>query len=384
MNIPRLILVLLALVSIPARACTIFVLTDADHALFFNNEDWSNPATRIWFVPAGKGYVGCAYLGFDDGWAQGGLNTAGLAFDWVAGGAEKWEPSPARPAVRGNPAERMLETCSTVDEAIAFFRTHWEPSFARAHIMIADRTGASVIIGAKDGQLHVERANGSRGFGYGWQTLADRLAKSPAPTVANGVAILNACLQSGATPTRYSNVFDLKTGEMVLFPTPGGGESMSLFLAAELAKGGHYYDLPQLRTQLTAAPRPIPNNLKRFFLDEFQPLADQELPIAQRVRGFIRDAASGTMRAEDYAEEFWQQISPAQKQIQAEMQPLGEFASLALVGRKDDADRRSYLYLIEFKNARVLQRYVLDGKGRLAAIANEGAELKHEAGVKTN
>ena len=25
------------------------------------------------------------YVGFDNGWAQGGMNTAGLAFDWVAG-----------------------------------------------------------------------------------------------------------------------------------------------------------------------------------------------------------------------------------------------------------------------------------------------------------
>ena len=68
-----------------ADACTIFVLTDTNHAIFCNNEDWSNPKTRIWFVPAGTNYFGCAYVGFDNGFAQGGLNTEGLAFDWVAG-----------------------------------------------------------------------------------------------------------------------------------------------------------------------------------------------------------------------------------------------------------------------------------------------------------
>ena len=36
-------------VELPASACTIFVLTDKDRALFCNNEDWSNPNTRIWF-----------------------------------------------------------------------------------------------------------------------------------------------------------------------------------------------------------------------------------------------------------------------------------------------------------------------------------------------
>jgi hypothetical protein len=73
-----------SIASLPVLACTIFVLTDRNRALFFNNEDWLNPKTRIWFVPAGDGYFGCAYVGFDDGYAQGGLNTKGLAFDWVA------------------------------------------------------------------------------------------------------------------------------------------------------------------------------------------------------------------------------------------------------------------------------------------------------------
>jgi hypothetical protein len=53
----------------PSRACTIFVLADAERTLFCNNEDFSNPRTRIWFVPGGPDFFGCVYLGFDDGWA---------------------------------------------------------------------------------------------------------------------------------------------------------------------------------------------------------------------------------------------------------------------------------------------------------------------------
>ena len=106
---------LLLLAPLRVSACTIFVLTDADRSLFFNNEDWFNPATRLWFVPAGKDHLGCAYLGFDHGWAQGGLNTAGLAFDWVSGFAEKYEPGPGLQPVRGNPSERMIESCKTIE-----------------------------------------------------------------------------------------------------------------------------------------------------------------------------------------------------------------------------------------------------------------------------
>jgi penicillin V acylase-like amidase (Ntn superfamily) len=79
------VLAFVSYASLPIHACTIFVLTDTNRALFCNNEDWSETKTRIWFLPAGDGYYGAAYVGFDNGWAQGGLNTEGLAFDWVTG-----------------------------------------------------------------------------------------------------------------------------------------------------------------------------------------------------------------------------------------------------------------------------------------------------------
>jgi hypothetical protein len=49
--------------SLPVFACTIFVLTGTSRVLFCNNEDWSNPKTRIWFIPASDRYYGCVYVG---------------------------------------------------------------------------------------------------------------------------------------------------------------------------------------------------------------------------------------------------------------------------------------------------------------------------------
>src|SRR3954471_8880050 len=141
-----LILARIAFVSLPVHACTIFVLTDTNRALFCNSEDWPDPNSRIWFIPSGDGYHGAAYVGFDTGFAQGGLNTEGLAYDWVAGYKEQWEPSPHSQTFRGNPSQRMLETCATVKDAIGFFRSHDYVGFVRAKMLVADRTGASAII----------------------------------------------------------------------------------------------------------------------------------------------------------------------------------------------------------------------------------------------
>ena len=252
------------------HACTIFVLTNTNRVLFCNNEDWSNPKTRLWFVPAGAGYYGCVYVGYDDGWARGGLNTECLACDWVGGFTEQWEAGPREQCVRGNPTERLLESCDG-RRCHPFCRQHPEPDFARAKIFVADKTGASAIIDARNGRLVVEQTLRSRGFGFA-DIIADKmLANSSEPTVANGAAILRACVQRGQYATKYSNVFDLKSGDIWLFPLGEQKDEAKLNLAVELAKGGHYYDMPGIREQLAHATlQPLLTNMKRFFMDEFR------------------------------------------------------------------------------------------------------------------
>ncbi len=262
----RLALVLgfAALAALPSRACTIFMLTDGDHVLFCNNEDWSDPKTRIWFIPGEGGRYGCAFVGFGNGWAQGGVNTPGLAFDWVAGFKESWDRDPALKEVPGNPAQRMLETCASVDEAIRFFQTHWEPSFSYARIFVGDRTGASAVIGARDGHFHVDRSTQSCAFGYRGELAQDLLAKRPEASATSAIQILRASKQEGRYATKYSDVFDLKTGEIFVFGPPDWSEPARFDLQAELKKGGHYFDLPRVQEQRFRKPRRLTRDMKKF------------------------------------------------------------------------------------------------------------------------
>lgn len=363
----------------PARPCTIFVLTDGERVLFFNNEDWFNRNTRLWFVPAGDVHLGCAYVGFDDGWAQGGVNSAGLAFDWVSGFNEPYEPDPALQPVRGNPAERMLESCRTVAEAVAFFRTHREPDFRRSRILVADATGASAVIGALHDKLHVAVRHDSRGFGWGHVALEAELAKQPVPTVENGTVILLACVQPGDGGTKYSSVYDLVNGTIVLFPVPGKDERVTLDLASELARGGHYYDIPQIREQTSSTVQPLLANMRRFHLDEFQPLADQNPAIIARLAAIIRDAATGGMQRDDYAPDLWTQLAPVQNDIRSDMQRLGRLRSLTVVEQHLAADRREYRCIVDFEHARVLGFYAFNDRDQITAIRSEFAEMKGAA-----
>lgn len=367
----------------PVYACTIFVLTDAERTLFFNNEDWSDPATRLWFIPAGEGYYGATYVGFDNGWAQGGVNTEGLAFDWVAGFDAQWEGDPTLLSVRGNPSQRMLESCATVEEAIAFYRKYWEPGFSYAKIMIADKSGASVIIGAKNNQLQFDRSNESRGFGYGSQTLNKMLADRPIPTLASGAPILQACLQDGQYATKYSSVYDLKSGDISLLKFSDRTEEVQINLYDELKKGAHYYDIPAIEEQLKQTPMMLQSSMKRFILDEYKPIPDQHPAITQKISVVLTNAMAGELNSNDFTDEFWKEIEPMRQDIQADMAQLGTLISLTPVEIREEDPQGNYRYRIEYKNAIVLQSFVLDDQHKIASIQPEGAEQKFSTKKQT-
>lgn len=263
-------LAFIVLADVSAEACTILVLADADRALFCNNEDCKNSHARVWFVPATKNRLGCVYVGLRNQWAQGGMNTKGLAFDGVAGisfeGVTNATPVALQPKmqrVRGNPSERMLESCGSVDEAIAFYGSHKEPTFSYATFMVADRSGAFALFGAKAGRLHVVKGKGCAAWGWNGGIASKLIGQDPTPAITNAANILDTARSRDEYPTRYSNVFDLKSGEVFLFLFPDRPDPMSLNLAEELSKGRHYYDMREIKEQLNQKLR-RPSRLKEW------------------------------------------------------------------------------------------------------------------------
>jgi hypothetical protein len=244
-----------------AHACTVFTIVGGERILFCDNEDFSNPRTRIWFVPGSAARHGCVYLGFDDGWGQNGLNDKGLAYGWVAGFKEKWERRPEMKTIDGKPCHQMLESCGTVEEAIRFFEQHWEESFSYGRLLVADRTGKSVILRAKDGKLHAPIVTQSQGMGHRFGMRGDEaaplLAQITKPTLADAARLLEFTRQEGVNATKYSVVFDLNTCNLWLYRFPEQIEPVQLDLRSELEKGPHFYDIPELRNNLQQELRPL-------------------------------------------------------------------------------------------------------------------------------
>jgi hypothetical protein len=207
-------------------------------------------------------------LGFDDGWGQNGLNDRGLAYGWVAGFKERWERQPGMKSVRGGPCHRMLESCETVENAIAFFERHWEESFSYGKLLVADRTGKSVVIGAKDGELHAPVATGSQGIGHRFGLRGNEatlmLPKVKSATLSEAARMLDFTRQEGVNATKYSAVFDLNTRDIWLYRFPEHSKPVQFSLSRELKKGPHYYDIPALSNQSPQQPRPLTKEMEEL------------------------------------------------------------------------------------------------------------------------
>lgn len=223
-----------------AFSCTMFTYTNNGKTYFCNNEDNPNPDTEIRFYPSENGNYAWVYLGNPNNWAQGGVNEKGLCWDWFAGfPVEGWKEDSTKITLDRNPSETMIVKCATVEEAIDFYEKYNEPGFSYGRIMIADKTGNSVIIGWKDGKMSVTRkdkdllAQGYRG----------KVVKSYFSNIQGEkdlrymTGALSAAHQNGKSPTQYSNIICLNDGKIILYKYCNFDEFVELDYTKLLQKG---------------------------------------------------------------------------------------------------------------------------------------------------
>ncbi|RPJ84029.1 MAG: DUF3471 domain-containing protein, partial [Acidobacteria bacterium] len=233
-------------------ACTIFRVTRGTTTLVGNNEDDNNPATRVWFLAAEDGKYGRVFLGFTGGPPQGGMNDQGLFFDWVADNpSDDWKRDPNKLNYAGSVSEKILEEAATVEEALELYEKWNDTAFLKSRTMLVDKSGASAIVGWKDGKVMVVRGRERfQAMGFGYATAAERFAEITDISIESVSSILEACVQRGDYPTQYSNVYDLQRGEVWVYFFHQQKPPLKLNLQAELSKGHHYFDLPVLAEQM--------------------------------------------------------------------------------------------------------------------------------------
>lgn len=258
----KTLLLLIALVTTlgihrSVAGCTIFMATRGDRVLVGNNEDWTNPETRMWVVPAGKSRFGVLFFGFDDGFPQGGMNERGLFFDGAALPLKEEAAEAGKPKANASVLHDMMRRCATVQEALVFLARYDLAPLARAQLLLADRTGDSAIVERN----HVIRRRGEyqiatnfRHSRFGADQIsceryrtADRmLGEGNEISVELFRTILDATHQEGPSSTLYSNIYDLKSGEIYLYREHDFARVVKIRLSEVLAKGKHRISLRSL------------------------------------------------------------------------------------------------------------------------------------------
>ena len=239
-------------------------MSNGGTVLVGNNEDY-NLEGNIWFVPPSGNKNGRITFGFDNGWSQGGMNDKGLFFDWAATTQTAWEYSAEKitymdHTVRGayHICEMIMEECSSTEEAIEIFNRYNVPGLKSSHPMFVDQTGGSAIIEWGNNALAVQRkdksyqvltnfnlSNPSIGWFPCWRyNLVNKiLEENIEPTVELFRTILDTVHQEGQYHTVYSNVYDVKNGDIYVYHKYNFDEVLKIHIQNELKKGSRTFKL---------------------------------------------------------------------------------------------------------------------------------------------
>ena len=238
-----------------AFSCFIMFLTDGKNVFVANHEDWYARDAEVTFIPASGKKFGMVYFDFaSEKIAQGGLNTAGLFFDGTKTPNAPYPDNNNKINCKCYLWTKILEECATVDEAIKYVEKYKVPELEDIHVLFADRSGNSAVLGVYNNKLQVHRRKGGYQLltnfnlndpSYGGEAKCIRYAAADSmlrndssATISNIQKILAQTHQEDLTI--YSNVYNLTTAEVYvysLYTRNNFTNSVKLHLANELKKG---------------------------------------------------------------------------------------------------------------------------------------------------
>lgn len=223
-----IVIACLCLIGSPVQACTGLVVSDGDRVLVGNNEDWSNPCTKIWFKQPVNDRYGGVFFGFDDYAAQGGMNQKGLFFDGFSLKEKAVTGQEGKPRFKGDLIKEIMTTCATVEEALIILDKYNLDQMRNYQIFIADAGGDAAIIegGAfirKTGRFQVVTNFRQSQTESGdiscprYRIARDMLASCTDVNISLVRRVLAATHNELFYPTLYSNIYDLKAGKVHVY-----------------------------------------------------------------------------------------------------------------------------------------------------------------------
>lgn len=267
---------LLILGQYQVYSCTIVsAIARNGHVWNLNNEDGPfGVANFINVFPKSEkaryGYYTLSYLSPEYGKGgniQGGMNEAGLTFDFNAIDFVKdFNPKSKKNFPEGDDAilPYILANMNSVEEVISFFKIYWfQNGFRSAQMHVADRSGRFAIISAS-GVLLVEKGQplvstnfdicGKEDGSSCWRypIAMSKLDKDEIGLMSMMSIALETAQKNGST--MYSNIQNLTTGDIWFFSQHDPNTILNTTIDKLLLKGSKSYSFNDLKSLVEARP----------------------------------------------------------------------------------------------------------------------------------
>ena len=277
----KLIILLLVIFGSYLFPCTGFVVRSGDRVLIGNNEDYFTGYTdsNLEILPATSTTYGCLTVGFNQqNFAMGGMNDQGLFCDWFSVPRNGWHQKSDRETFpNGFKPCYILQYCSSIDEAIAYFYKYNLSIFDGNRVMLADKYGNAAVVewGKEDLEVIWMKNN----YMVATNFLLNDPAKGgyPCPRFNTATEMLNsekpsldlcrrivdsAHVEHFEYQTKYSNVYELQKGDIYLYNYHNFQEYIKINLFEELENRNSYknYILPDYFSEINILT-PVQNEL---------------------------------------------------------------------------------------------------------------------------
>lgn len=227
----NLLLVIFSLFTFSSHSCLILFLSDGDNVLVANHEDWFATNSAVRFIPSNEHrYASIIFTFEDEGWAQGGINEHGLFFDAVKTPFQEVSFEEGSEHSPDYLWQMVLDKCKNVSEALTLISNFKIEELEEAHIVLADASGNSALIGVENGKLTIKTEDKvllQTNFNPWHPELSDtpscdRYAR--AMSIIDSTDSISESLMLNVLKnthqdslTVYSNIYDLKNKKITLY-----------------------------------------------------------------------------------------------------------------------------------------------------------------------
>jgi len=243
------------------NACSMVKITLNGKTIIGNNEDFSNPDTRIWFEQGSGNKYGAVYVGYNNLFPEGGINEAGLVFDAFGMTNKPLKDTTGKlPIFELDLKRKIMQECSTVEEVNELISKYNLYFWSHSVWVFIDKAGRYLVVDGDSRTIgnnvyfvqtnfRQSEINDEKDITCERYLKAMSLLKSRCEVSTDYCKTLMDTVHTERT--LYTTVYDLNAGTIELYYFHDYSKVVKFNINEELKKGNRVLSIPELFPEVT-------------------------------------------------------------------------------------------------------------------------------------